>query len=216
MEKIDLTKLYKNYYTAKPTPSLIQAERAVFVSITGKGDPSGESFSADIQALYPVAYGVKAICKAADRDFGVPKLEGLWWFDEEKFGSPSMDEAPVKIPRSEWEYRLLIRIPDFVDEATVVQAVQTVVSKKKMPGAARVHFFEMTEGPCVQIMHIGPFSEEPATLQKLNQFMQEKGMLKNGLHHEIYLSDFRTTAPEKLKTILREPFLPANSVANPE
>ncbi len=65
-------------------------------------------------------------------------------------------------------------------------------------------------------MHIGPFSEEPATLQKLNQFMQEKGMLKNGLHHEIYLSDFRTTAPEKLKTILREPFLPANSVANPE
>ncbi|MBP8239182.1 MAG: GyrI-like domain-containing protein [Saprospiraceae bacterium] len=216
MEKIDLTKLYKSYYTAKAIPELVQVDRAVFVSILGKGDPSGASFVADIQLLYPVAYGVKAICKAAGRDFGVPKLEGQWWFDEEKFGSPSMDEAPVKVPRSEWEYRLLIRLPDFVEEAMVAQAVQTVVSKKKMPDAAKVHFFEMTEGACVQIMHTGPFSEEPATLQKLNEFMQAKGMRKNGLHHEIYLSDFRTTAPEKLKTILREPFVPANSVANPE
>jgi len=206
MEKLDLVKFHKKYYSAKTAPEIVDIETARYVSILGKGDPSGEAFSADIQLLYPVAYSVKALCKAAGHDFGVPKLEGLWWFDEQQFGAPSMAEAPQKVPRSAWEYRLLLRMPNFVDEKMVASAVASVVSKKKMPDARRVQFFEMTEGTCVQMLHVGAFSDEPVSLQKMLDFMQRQGMVKNGLHHEIYLSDFRKTAPEDLKTILREPF----------
>lgn len=206
MDKLDLTKLYKTYYTAKTAPEIVDIETARFVSILGKGDPSGEAFSADIQLLYPVAYAIKFACKEMGKDFTVSKLEGLWWFDEQKFGNLTMSEAPQKVPRSEWEYRLLIRMPDFVDEKMIASAVETVVSKKKMPAAERVHFFEMTEGKCVQMLHVGAFNDEPVSLQKMLHFMQTKGMSKNGLHHEIYLSDFRKAAPEDLKTILREPF----------
>jgi hypothetical protein len=206
MEKLDLTKLHKKYYTAKTTPEIVDIETARYVSILGKGDPSGEAFSADIQLLYPVAYAIKFACKVLGKDFTVPKLEGQWWYDEQQFGNPNMAEAPQKIPRDAWEYRLLLRMPDFVDEKMVAEAVDTVISKKKMPAATRVHFFEMTEGSCVQMLHVGPYADEPATLQKMLNFMQKKDMSKNGLHHEIYLSDFRKTAPEDLKTILREPY----------
>ena len=212
MEKLDLVKLHKKYYSAKTAPEIVDIEAARYVSILGKGDPSGEAFSADIQLLYPVAYGVKALCKSAGQDFGVPKLEGLWWFDEQQFGAPSMAEAPQKVPRSEWEYRMLLRMPDFVDEKIVAAAVASVVSKKKMPDAGRVQFFEMTEGTCVQMLHVGAFADEPVSLQKMLDFMQAQGMEKNGLHHEIYLSDFRKTAPEDLKTILREPFKLVTSI----
>ncbi|MBL7793644.1 MAG: GyrI-like domain-containing protein [Saprospiraceae bacterium] len=205
MEKLDLTKLYKSYYTAKVTPEIVEFDTARFVSIQGSGDPSGDAFAADIQLLYPVAYGVKALCKASGKDFGVPKLEGLWWFDEQQFGNPGIAEAPLKVPRNAWEYRLLIRLPDFVDAAMVASAVDAVVTKKKIPEAANVHYYEMTEGKCVQMLHIGPYADEPASLQKIHDFSQLHKLAKNGLHHEIYLSDFRKTAAEALKTILREP-----------
>lgn len=206
MEKFDLTKLHKTYFSAKTVPEIVDIEAACYLSILGKGDPSSEAFAADIQALYPVAYAIKFACKEVGKDFTVSKLEGQWWFDEQKFGAPTLPEAPQKVPRSEWEYRLLIRMPDFVDAKMVASAVASVISKKKMPTAARVHFFEMTEGKCVQMLHVGAFADEPVSLQKMLDFMLGQGMLKNGLHHEIYLSDFRKTAPEDLKTILREPF----------
>ncbi len=205
MEKIDLVKQYKYYYTAKAIPEIVEFDTARYVSIQGKGDPSGDAFAADIQLLYPVAYGVKALCKTSGKDFGVPKLEGLWWFDEQQFGNPGIAEAPLKVPRSAWEYRLLIRLPDFADAEMVASAVDSVVYKKKMPEAANVHYYEMTEGKCVQMLHVGPYADEPASLQKINDFIQLHRLAKNGLHHEIYLSDFRKTAPAALKTILREP-----------
>jgi hypothetical protein len=207
MEKIDLSKQFKSYYTAKTSPEIIDFPTARYVSLLGQGDPSGANFSDDIQLLYPVAYAVKFACKALDKDFTVPKLEGQWWYDAQQFGNPTMAEAPQKVPRNAWEYRLLLRIPDFVTEQMVASAVASVVSKKKLPAAERVHFFEMTEGVCVQMLHVGPFADEPATLQKMLEFMRAKGMRQNGLHHEIYLSDFRKTAPEDLKTILREPIV---------
>ncbi len=205
MEKIDLTKQYKPYYSAKTKPEIIEIESARYISICGKGDPSGEAFSADIQKLYPVAYAIKFACKALGKDFSVPKLEGLWWFDEKVFGAFTPAEAPQKVPRDAWEYRLLLRMPDFVDEKMVAAAAMSVASKKKIPGVERVQFFTLTEGKCIQMMHLGPYAEEPVTLQKIMEFSAANGLVKNGLHHEIYLSDFRKTAPEDLKTILREP-----------
>ena len=205
MTKLDLTKEHKAYYTATSKPELLTIGKAQFLSITGKGDPSGKTYADKLQALYSVAYAVKFLYKAMDKDFVVAKLEGLWSFDEDKYAGLSADEAPLKIPRSEWNYRMLIRIPDFVTREQLERAVKTVVNQKQISLAAEIERFEMEEGKVVQMLHKGPFSEEPETLKQIVAFCEEHRLSKNGLHHEIYLSDPRKTAPEKLKTILREP-----------
>lgn len=205
MEKLDLAKKYKAYYSAKTTPEVVTIGKAQFLSIQGKGDPSGKTFADRIEALYSTAYTIKFIFKAKSQDFVVAKLEGLWWFDEEKYKGLSMLETVTQVPRSEWEYRLLIRMPEFVDPKVVQEACTSVIEKKGIALAEQVEWYEMQEGPSVQILHVGPFAEEPKSLLIMQEFMRKKGFRKNGLHHEIYLSDFRKTAPEKLKTILREP-----------
>lgn len=205
MIKIDLVKEDKPYFTAKAKPEEYEVGPMSYLAVEGKGDPSSEDFAAKISALYSTAYTVKFDFKAQGKDFVVSKLEGQWWYDEQRFGTPSMEDAPKAIPRSEWEYRLLIRMPDFVTEAQVSAATKAVVQKKGIAGAAQVSLLELNEGRVVQMLHVGPFDKEPETLAQMMAFMREKGMQKNGLHHEIYLSDFRKTAPEKLRTILREP-----------
>ncbi len=205
MTKLDLTKEDRAYFTAKTKPEEYEPGPVRYLAVEGKGDPSSEDFAAKISALYSTAYTVKFDCKAVGNDFVVSKLEGQWWYDEQRFGTPSMEDAPRAIPRSEWEYRLLIRLPDFVTEAQVSSATKAVVQKKGIAGAAQVRMLELDEGRVVQMLHVGPFDKEPETLALMMAFMREKGMQKNGLHHEIYLSDFRKTPPEKLKTILREP-----------
>ena len=205
MQKIDLAKIYKSYYSAAAQPYLDTFEKVAYLSILGKGDPSGEGFSGCIQALYATAYALKFQYKAAGQDFVVPKLEGLWWFDEQRFPNQTIHTAPTQVPRSEWEFRLLIRLPDFVQPESLKTAAQTAVTKKNIVLAASVEWLALEEGLCVQMMHTGPFANEPDSLKIMAAFMEEHKLGKNGLHHEIYLSDFRTTAPEKLKTILREP-----------
>lgn len=204
MNKLDLTKKYKAYYTAKTTPELVTIEEAHFISITGKGDPSGNDFSLHIQALYPIAYAIKFMHKAQNNDFTVAKLEGLWWYDENKYPGKDITTS-TEVPRSEWEYRLLIRMPEFVTANDLATAKETVRAKKEVPLANEVEYYTMHEGTCVQMMHVGPFSTEPETLLQIAAFSEQNKLARNGLHHEIYLSDFRKTAPEKLKTILREP-----------
>ena len=204
MNKLDLTKTDKVYYTAKTKPQIIHIEKAHYLSIVGKGDPSGEAFTDNIQALYPTAYAIKFMCKTLNNDFVVPKLEALWSFDEEKYNNISIDEAPLKIPRSEWNYRLMIRMPDFVTKEQVETAIDIAI-KKQIKQADTIEFYEMTEGKVIQILHIGPFANEPETLKQIQEFSKNNNLQKNGMHHEIYLSDFRKTPPEKLKTILREP-----------
>ena len=204
MEKLDLTKQYKSYFTAKTKPEIVHFEAVRYLSLLGKGDPSGENFTTDIQALYSTAYAIKFEAKAAGNDFAVSKLEGLWWFDDARFGAPSITEAPKKIPRCEWEYRLLIRMPDFVSASHLTKGVEAAL-RKNLLQAAHIQWFEMTEGKCVQMMHIGPFETEPQTLEQMQVFMQAHDLKKNGFHHEIYLSDFRKATPDQLKTILREP-----------
>lgn len=205
MSKLDLTKTDKIYYKAKTTPEIVFIEKANYISLTGKGDPSGKDFSEKIQALYTTAYVIKFMQKAMNNDFVVPKLEALWSFDNEKYASVSMDEAPQKIPRSEWNYRIMIRMPDFVTQEQSEEAIAIAANKKQNALAKTIEFFEMEEGKVIQVLHIGPFETEPQTLKKIQEFSTENNLLQNGLHHEIYLSDFRKTAPEKLKTILREP-----------
>jgi hypothetical protein len=205
MEKLDLTRKYKTYYTAKNKPELVMIEPARFISISGKGDPSGQTFADHLQALYPVAYAIKFMCKAQNKDFVVAKLEGLWSFDEHKYSGISMTNAPQQIPRSEWSYKMLLRMPDFVTREMMAIAMQTVLKKKQQELVKKVEWTEMMEGRVVQMLHTGPFANEPETLAHMLQFIQMHNLQRNGLHHEIYLSDFRRTPPEKLRTILREP-----------
>lgn len=205
MEKLDLTKKYKAYYTAKSTPEFVEVEEVNYLAIKGVGDPSQQEFTNKVQTLYAVAYTIKFVFKMRKKDFVVPKLEGLWWFDEEKYGGVSISEAPKIIKREEWQYRLLIRLPDFAEEADVTNASEEVGQKKKLTMASSVEFYKMREGKSIQILHVGSFDKEPETLRQLEAFIHSKNLKKNGVHHEIYLSDFRKTPPEKLKTILREP-----------
>lgn len=205
MEKVDLFKKHKAYYSAKTKPEIVEIEPASFLSLRGKGDPSTASYAQHIQALYTTAYTLKFMLKEQGKDFVVAKLEGLWWFDETKYGGVGITEAPNRIPRSEWEYRMLIRMPDFVSAVDVQEAAASAWDKKQMQHAKSVELYSMYEGKCVQMLHIGPFSTEPETLLQIQAFTQEHALQKNGTHHEIYLSDFRKVEPAKLKTILREP-----------
>lgn len=205
MDKLDLTKQYISYYKAKTKPELVEIGPAAFLSITGEGDPSGPVFAERIQALYASAYTLKFIYKAQAKDFVVAKLEGLWWYDQARYAEVTMDDAPTAIPRSDWQYRLLIRLPEYISAADVQQAVEEVSLKKGIVLAREVSLHQLHEGKCVQLLHVGPFDKEPETLAQIGAFCKEHGFQQNGLHHEIYLSDFRKTAPEKLKTILREP-----------
>jgi len=205
MEKLDLTKEFKSYFSAKTTPEIVSLEPANYLSICGKGNPSSEDFQKKIEALYSTAYAVKFQYKSKKLDFVVSKLEGLWWFDEEKYPNKNVETSSTEVPREDWEYQLLIRMPDFVTKEETQISIQNVITKKGILLAKEIEFFTLFEENCVQIMHIGPFSTEPETLKKISDFMKDKNLVKNGLHHEIYLSDFRKTPPEKLKTILREP-----------
>lgn len=205
MEKTDLLKQFKAYYSARQQPHILDLDEVHYISICGKGDPSGAGFSEHVQALYASAYVLKFMCKASGRDFAVAKLEGLWDFDEKKHSRISMSDAPLKIPRSEWNYRLMIRLPDYVNQEMVKQATEIAIEKKQLAQAKHVEYFILKEGKVVQMLHTGPFSDEPETLLKMQVFIEQHKFSKNGTHHEIYLSDFRKTPPEKLRTILREP-----------
>lgn len=205
MEKLYLTKKYKAYFTAKTQPEIVDIEKASFIALRGKGDPSGEAFAKTIEAMYSTAYTIKFACKAEGKDFVVSKLEGQWWFDATRFTGQTMSSAAVEVPRSEWEYRLLIRMPDFVTAEHMEAAKSIVTSQKGIQRAADIEWHTLEEGKCVQMLHVGPFSTEPESLKVMDAFMKTHEFDQNGLHHEIYLSDFRKTAPEKLKTILREP-----------
>jgi len=197
MEKIDLVKQDKQYYSAKEKPELREFPELNFITIIGKGEPAGTEFSKAIEALYPLAYGVKKIYKQKEMDFGVPKLEGLWWVKS--------DRPALEVPKSEWYWKLVIRMPSFVTNQMVTQAKNEVIKKKGIQLVQEIQFEKITEGKSVQIMHVGPYSTEPLTIGQMKIFIEENGLTENGLHHEIYISDPRKTEPSKMKTILRQP-----------
>ena len=197
MYKLDLVKSDKFYYTAKTDPDIRTFEPHKFLTIKGVGEPAGETFTEAVEALYPVAYSIKKQYKLIGQDFAVPKLEGLWWVN----GSRPADE----VERSRWHWKLLIRMPDFVENEKVLQAFDECYKKKRLEKIKDVTLEIVVEGKCVQVLHVGPYSTEETTLQRLSDFIQRNGLKVNGVHHEIYLSDPRKTAPERMKTILRQP-----------
>ena len=195
--KIDLTKEDKIYYTAKTKPQIFEFAEIPYLTIEGKGEPAGKTFVEAVQALYPLAYGVKGLCKKDGRDFAVAKLEGLWWVKSNK--------PTLEVPREEWYWKLLIRLSDFVTSEIVERARLEVMKKKDIALLKDIKFEKMTEGKCIQVLHIGPYATESETITKMRKMMKENKLTENGFHHEIYLSDPRKTPPQKMKTILRQP-----------
>ncbi len=197
-EKLDLYKKHKAEYVAPKTPKLVAVKPASYLTITGKGEPGGEAFQTRLGGLYGAAYTLKFSSKALGSDYGVCKLEGLWW-GRRKLGDFS------KEPKNAWNWKLIIRTPEFIKKKQLAEAVKTLTEKGKGPEVAAVELETLKEGRCVQMLHLGPYSEEARTMAAMAAFVEENGLKFNGIHHEIYLSDPRRVAPEKLRTILRMP-----------
>jgi hypothetical protein len=199
MSKLDLRKELKSYYTAKRKPEIVDVPPGNFLTYTGRGAPDGEAYQAALSALYGLSYTLKFSSKAEGMDFTVMALEGLWWWDDPTVFD--LDDAP---PREEWNWKSMIRQPDFITQE-MVDEVRPEVRAKRGPAVDAVKLETFHEGLSAQIMHVGPYSEEGPTGRTLHAFIEENGYRMRGRHHEIYLSDPRRSKPENLKTILRQP-----------
>jgi hypothetical protein len=200
--KIDLKKDQKHLYapSAKEV-ALVEVPAMNFLMADGTGDPNTSSdFQAAVEALYSLSYTLKFMVKKGQGvDYSVLPLEGLWWAaDMGAFVPETMD-------KSRWQWTLMIRQSEVVTPELFGSALEQVKKKKPLSYLAQVRGESYAEGLSAQILHIGSFSEETANIQKIHTFMKERGYDFNGKHHEIYLSDPRRTAPEKLKTIIRQP-----------
>jgi hypothetical protein len=201
MEILDLKKNLKHLYapSAKEVTE-VAVPRIQYLMIDGTGDPNTTpAYTETVEALYAVAYTIKfAIKKGRAIDYPVLPLEGLWWMDD-------MREFSME-NKNRWKWTMMIAQPDLVGVADVHSAVAEVKKKKNPPALPLLRFDTLDEGDCAQIMHIGPYADEKPTIQKLHDFIAARGASLSGKHHEIYLGDPRRTAPEKLKTVIRQPF----------
>jgi hypothetical protein len=201
MEKRDYKKELKPLYgpSAKKV-ELVDVPEMNFLMVDGAGNPnSTQSYAEAIEALYALSYALKFMVKKGEIaiDYGVMPLQCLWWADD-------MD-AFTQDRKDEWKWTAMIMQPELITAEMVEVALEQVKKKKNPVALPLVRFESFAEGKAAQMMHIGPFSEEGPTIEKVHAFIEEKGAKRSGKHHEIYLSDLRRAAPEKWKTIVRQP-----------
>jgi hypothetical protein len=204
-EKIDLRKQYKSLYTpSAKMVVIVDVPRFNFVMLDGTIPPSvapadSAEFQDAIGALYGAAFTLKFMSKLRKEnplDFTVMALEGLWWVDSGQFDF--MKKEP-------WRFTLMIMQPEHITPQMFRGALEQLNKKKPSPALAKLRLADFHEGLCMQIMHIGPYSGEPATIAKMHAFAHDNGYRLRGKHHEIYMGDPRRASPERLKTILRQP-----------
>ena len=203
MQKTDFKKTLKSLYApSKKDFVLVDVPAMNFIMIDGSGPPGNEQYVQACEWLYPLSYKLKFMSKQTlERDYVVPPLEGLWWAQDMT--------AYTENRRDEWQWTLMIMQPDWITQEMYEQSLAKASDKLASPPAS-LRFERFEEGQSVQILHIGPYTEEGPTLARLHdEYMPENGLTWNGQHHEIYLSDPRRAAPEKLKTVLRQPVKPA-------
>jgi hypothetical protein len=203
MEKIDLKQTLKHLYQpGRKDFELVEVPEMQFLMVDGAGDPNtAQAYQDALQALYTVAYKLKfASKKELDKDYVVPPLEGLWWAAE-------MDAFTTMLNKDAWSWTMMIMIPEWITLALFREVGDRIAAEKEPPAdLGKVRLEGYREGLSAQIMHIGPYAEEGPTLARLyHEWMPANGLGFNGKHHEIYLSDPRRTALEKLKTVLRQP-----------
>jgi len=202
---IDLVRLHASCFAASRTPAVVRLRAINYLAIEGRGAPESRDFQEAIGTMYGVAYTLKSAQQGAGHDFKVPPLEALWWsdYDLARLEDP---RALWRVPRSNWRWKALLLLPDFVTSEDVRAARETLSDKRggdPLPRCVRLERIE--EGACVQVLHVGPYADEPETVRKMQALMKEKGLTPCGFHHEIYLGDPRRTAPARRRTILRQP-----------
>ena len=203
MEKLDLKKEFKALYNPPAKePMMVDVPTMNFLAVDGKGPPDGPDAVAAIETLYGVAYTLKFTVKKGPRaiDYSVMPLEGLWWTDNMK--EFSADNKAI------WKWTYMIMQPKQITTDLVKQAIEEVKRKKNPAALSKLVFEPFAEGRAGQILYFGPYSEEGPTIKRLHEFIRAQGMSFDGVkqkHHEIYLGDPRRTAPERLKTIIRQP-----------
>jgi len=203
----DFKKEYKEFYMPKNKPEIVNVPEANYIAVRGVGNPNeeGGAYQQAISVLYAIAYTLKMSYKTDYKiegffEYVVPPLEGFWWQDDV--------EGVDYSNKNTFKWISVIRLPDFVSKQDFDWAVK-VASQKKKIDCSKAEYFTIQEGLCVQIMHYGPFDDEPATIDIMNKFLEQNGYQNDfsdtRLHHEIYLSDVRKVAPEKWKTVIRHP-----------
>ena len=203
----DYKKEYREYYMPPKTPTIISVPSMNYIAVRGQGDPNieGGEYKQSIDLLYGIAFTIKMSKKSSKQiegyfDYVVPPLEGFWGQE----GIQGIDYSQ----KENFKWISLIRVPDFVSKNDFDWAIEEATSKKKTD-FSKVEFLTYDEGLCVQCMHIGSYDDEPATVQLMHEYMEQEGhsldITENRFHHEIYLSDARRVAPDKLKTVIRHP-----------
>ena len=200
-EKIDFTKALDSYQARAGEFKVLEIPEMRFLMIDGHGDPNtSPAYTRALQALYPVAYKLKFASKRdLGRDYVVPPLEGLWWAED-------MGAFTVARDKSQWDWTMMLMVPEWIDETMIDEAVDVVKAKGSVDRLDDVRIETLAEGVCVQTLHIGSFDDEADVLEKMHdEFIPGQGLSLSGKHHEIYFSDVRKVAPDKLRTLLRQP-----------
>ncbi len=203
-EKIDVKKTLDGYRAKRGEVRIIEVPTLRYLMIDGRGDPNtSQSYADALAAIYPVAYKLKFASKRdLGRDYVVPPLEGLWWADDMQAFTSARDKA-------RWEWTMMILTPEWVDQQLVETAIAQAGARNAPTRLHDVRWESLSEGLSVQTLHVGPFDTEADVLASMHdEFIPGNGLRMVGKHHEIYLSDPRKTAPEKLRTILRQPVEP--------
>jgi hypothetical protein len=201
MKQVDYKKeLSPLYHASAKAVTVVEAPEMNFLMVDGAGDPNTVSrFHEAIEALFSMAYALKFIIKkgSAAIDYGVMPLEGLWWADDMAAFNPANKDA--------WKWTLMIMQPEFITAELFHQALEQVSGKKGLALLSELRLEFFCEGKAAQVMHIGPFSEEGPTIERLHHYIEGNGFQLRGKHHEIYLSDTRRAKPDKWRTIIRQP-----------
>jgi hypothetical protein len=201
MDKFDVRKAFKALYApAAGAFAIVDVPAFTFLMTDGEGNPNTASaYKEAVEALYSASYTLKFMAKAElGHDYVVPPLEGLWWADDWN--------AFIAGRRDRWNWTMMILVPDFVGTALAERAIQAAARKRALPGLARLRLDRFDEGRAVQTLHIGPYADEGPVIRRMHEeFIPANRLSLTGKHHEIYLGDPRRSAPEKLKTILRQP-----------
>ncbi|HYH34468.1 MAG TPA: GyrI-like domain-containing protein [Nocardioides sp.] len=198
--KLDVKRSLDAYRARSGEFRIVDLPVAQYLMLDGHGDPNTPAFGQAIETIYPVAYALKFASKEQlGKDYVVPPLEALWWADD-------MDAFTAARDKSRWSWTLMTLVPDWLDRRAFAEAIDQVAARKRPDRLADVRLATLAEGRCVQTLHVGSFDHEGEVLERLHhEFVPAHGLRLVGRHHEIYLSDFRRVAPEKRRTILRQP-----------
>lgn len=199
MSNIDLKKVHRAHYTAGDTPGFVDVPARPYLMIDGEGDPNtSDAYRQAIEALYPLAYGLrKAIKDTTGIAYTVMPLEGLWWVEDMRRFDPD--------DKSGWQWTAMISQPDEVTAGLAAEVLPAVTQKKKLAAGHLARVEQFGDGRAAQILHLGPYSAEAPTIERLHRFIDDEGLTFDGRHHEIYLTDPRRSAPAKNRTIIRQP-----------